>query len=187
MPKTPPPTEQTPETETAHGKGRATPTRAESQAGRRRPLVANTKEARKEARAEMNVRRDRARAGMAAGEERYLPARDKGPQRKMVRDYVDSRWHIAEWIMPMMIVVIVLMMVGIPQVMVYAYLLLWTFVTAAIINMIIVGIRARKSVIQRFGAERTERGLRWYAAMRTMQLRALRLPKPQVKRGEKTA
>ena len=29
-----------------------------------------------------------------------------------------------------------------------------------------------------------ERGLGWYAAMRSLQMRFMRLPKPQVKRGE---
>jgi len=36
----------------------------------------------------------------------------------------------------------------------------------------------------KFGADKVERGLVWYGATRSMQIRRVRLPKPQVKRGE---
>ena len=32
---------------------------------------------------------------MMAGDERYLPARDKGPARAFTRDFVDSRFTVA--------------------------------------------------------------------------------------------
>jgi hypothetical protein len=37
-------------------------------------------------------------------------------------------------------------------------------------------------VQNKFGAGKAEK-VRWYAAMRALQLRVMRLPKPQVKRG----
>ena len=43
--------------------------------------------------------------------------------------------------------------------------------------------RVKKLATAKFG-DRTEKGLRWYAAMRTVQMRFMRLPKPQVKRGQ---
>jgi alkylation response protein AidB-like acyl-CoA dehydrogenase len=73
------------------GKGHATPSRAEQEAARKRPLVPDTKEAKARAKADLAAQRDKARVGMAAGDERYLTARDKGPQRRFARDYVDSR------------------------------------------------------------------------------------------------
>ena len=88
------------------GKGRATPSRAEQEAARKRPLVPDTKEAKARARAELQAQRDKARVGMAAGDPRYLPARDQGAQRKFVRDYVDAGWHLGEAVMPAMVVVI---------------------------------------------------------------------------------
>lgn len=39
----------------------------------------------------------RQREAMASGDERYLPVRDKGPVRRFARDYVDSRWCVAEF------------------------------------------------------------------------------------------
>ncbi|GAA3024060.1 hypothetical protein JOE64_001134 [Microbacterium dextranolyticum] len=80
----------TPDAPTGPGKHRPTPSRAEQEAARKRPLVADTKEARARAKAELAAQREKARVGMANGDERYLPARDKGPQRKFVRDLVDS-------------------------------------------------------------------------------------------------
>ena len=101
-PAAPVPADEHAETNAA-GKGRATPTRAEQEAARKRPLVADTKEAKARARAELAASRDKARLGMAAGDERYLPARDKGPQRRYVRDFVDAGWHLGEFVMPMMV------------------------------------------------------------------------------------
>ena len=77
------------------GKGRATPSRAEQEAARKRPLVPDTKEAKARAKADLAAQREKARVGMAAGDPKYLPARDQGPQRKFVRDFVDGGWHLA--------------------------------------------------------------------------------------------
>ena len=39
----------------------------------------------------------RARAGAARGDDAYLPARDRGPVRKLVRDVVDSRRNVGSF------------------------------------------------------------------------------------------
>ncbi|MBO9625575.1 MAG: DUF3043 domain-containing protein [Microbacterium sp.] len=192
MPKTPatPSTnDDAPETP-AVGKGRATPSRAEQEAARRRPLVANTKEARAAARAELNERRNRAQAGLAAGEEKYLPARDRGPQRRWVRDYVDAGWHPAEFVMGVMVLVIVASLmppnlaIGGFAIAYWAYLVMMGYLVLSIGGMILLGFRVKRKVAEKFGKERRERGLGWYAAMRALQMRFMRLPKPQVRRGD---
>jgi hypothetical protein len=53
------------------------------------------------------------------------------------------------------------------------------------LDSIWVGNRVRKGLREKFGVDSVENGVRWYAAMRALQMRGLRLPKPQVKRGEK--
>lgn len=166
------------------GKGRPTPSRAEQEAARKRPLVGDTKEARRRAKTELAAQREKARIGMANGEERYLPVRDKGPQRKFVRDYVDAGWHLGELLMPLMVVVILVSLVPNPQVSFYGFLGLWVFVMFAIGSMIILSNKVKKVAAAKFGLERREKGLGWYAAMRSMQMRFMRLPKPQVKRGQ---
>lgn len=168
---------------TLAGKGRPTPSRKEREAARKRPLVPNDrKEAAKAARAKMNEARERARIGMANGEERYLPTRDKGPQKKFVRDYVDARWGVGEFMIPVMFAVIIVSFV--PGLDVYAILALWAFFLVAVLDATILGFLVKRRLAEKFGASKVERGVRWYAAMRSLQLRVLRLPKPQVKRGE---
>lgn len=184
MPKpTPAANDDAPETPAA-GKGRPTPTRAEREAANRRPLVANTKEARAAAKAELQARRERARIGMERGDDRYLPARDKGPQRRWVRDYVDAGWHISEWLMAAMLVVILLNLVPLQNIQLWAMAALWGYMLLAIVDMVLLSIRVKRKAATKFGAERRERGLGWYAAMRALQMRFMRLPKPQVKRGQ---
>jgi hypothetical protein len=190
---TPPSTNDDARETPAVGKGRATPTRAEREAARRRPLVANTKEARAAARAELNERRRRAQEGLAAGEEKYLPARDKGPQRRWVRDYVDSGWHPAEFVMGVMVLVIIASLlppnlgIGGFAIAYWAYLVMMAYLVIAIGGMILLGLRVKRKAAAKFGKDRLERGLGWYAAMRSLQMRFMRLPKPQVKRGERPA
>ena len=48
---------------------------------------------------------------------------------------------------------------------------------------LILGIILTRKIKAKFGEDKAER-VRWYAAMRALQLRPLRLPKPQVKRGQ---
>lgn len=167
----------------AQGKGRATPSRAEQEAARRRPLVADTKEAKARARAELNASREKARVGMANGDDRYLTARDKGPQRRFVRDWVDARWSLSEWIMPLMLVVIVIGFMPASYLVTYSFFALWGVILLVVAEMVITAQRVKSAARKKFGADRMERGLGWYGAMRQIQMRFLRIPKPQVRRG----
>lgn len=185
MARTPNP-EPTPEVEpesTPAKKGHATPTRKEQEAARRRPLVPKDRRlAARQNRATMNVEREKARVGMAAGEERYLPIRDKGPQKRYTRDYVDARFSAGEILMPVLVLVILTWFV--PAIADYAFLAFWAVFLFVVIDCVLLGFQVRKKLAAKYGAGKVERGLRWYAAMRAIQMRFLRLPKPQVKRGE---
>jgi len=173
-----------PETAAKAGKGAPTPSRAEQEAARKRPLVPNDrKEAAKQARAKQAEARDRARVGMAAGDDRYLPTRDRGPQKKYVRDYVDARFSIGEVLIPVMFLVILLTLIPDAQVQTIGILALWGFFIIAVVDVVILGFLVTRKLTAKFGEGKAER-VRWYAAMRALQLRPLRLPKPQVKRGQ---
>ena len=178
------------EHENGSGKGHATPSRKEREAANRRPLVPTDRRlAAKANRSAVAAERERARIGMAAGDERYLPRRDRGPQRRFVRDLIDARWNIGELMVPLMLLVIVMtfadtVYIGdmtLAEVGVYT---MWAFIILVIIDAYIHGFLIRRRVKQKFGAENVERGLGWYAAMRSIQLRPMRMPKPQVKRGQ---
>ncbi|MFD6419242.1 DUF3043 domain-containing protein [Streptomyces sp. NPDC060194] len=167
-------------------KGRPTPKRAVAQTQRR--SVANTKMTPKEARARQREARrtalEKQRQALASGDERYLPARDQGPVRRYVRDFVDSRFCIAEFFLPMAVVILVLSMIRNAQ-MQSISLLLWLFVIVLIVvDSIGIWLRLRKQIPARFPGQRTK-GAVAYGLMRSLQMRRLRLPKPQVKRGER--
>jgi hypothetical protein len=167
-------------------KGHATPTRKEREAARKRPLVgAKTPEARALSKDQQRAQRDRARVGLANGEEKYLPARDRGAQKKYIRDIVDSRWGFAELTIPLLFLLVV---VGYFDAGLAAYINygLWALVLLVVIDLIVLHFRIRRMLAAKFGADRVEkRG--FYHATRAIQLRVMRLPKPQVKRGDKVS
>jgi hypothetical protein len=167
---------------TPGGKGKPTPRRKDREAELKRPLVSNN---RKEAKAKLAVHRERARIGMANGEDRFLPQRDKGPQRKWTRDCVDSRLNFGEFLIPVMFAVIIATFLPSVEAQFISIAILWGFFLLTILDSIWVGSLVRKGLREKYGVENVENGVRWYAAMRALQMRGLRLPKPQVKRGEK--
>lgn len=171
----------------AAGKGRPTPTRKEKEEARKRPLVVTDRnEARKRAREQAQLERDKFRVGYASGVEKYLPARDRGEQRRYIRDYVDARTSIGEFMLPVLGVVVILSFVSdlFPAIQLASILLLWAFLIIAIVDVLILGRIVRKKLAAKFGESRVETGIRWYAGMRALQWRAMRMPKPQVKRRQ---
>ncbi|WP_229924444.1 DUF3043 domain-containing protein [Streptomyces sulfonofaciens] len=167
-------------------KGRPTPKRSQAQSQRR--SVANTpltrKDAAKRQREARRVQMEKQRQALAGGDERYLPARDKGPVRRFARDFVDSRFNVAEFFLPLAVVILVLSMVRVGALQSIA-LLLWLVVIILIVfDSLASTVRLRKRLAERFPGEST-RGAVAYALMRSLQMRRLRMPKPQVKRGER--
>lgn len=167
-------------------KGRPTPKRSEAQSQRR--SVANTPTTRKEAakrqRDERRVQLERQRQALASGDERYLPARDKGPVRKFARQWVDSRFNVAEFFLPLAVVILVLSVVRVPMLQSIALLLWLVVIVLIVLDAAFSGFRLRKRLGERF-PDQNRRGAVAYALMRSLQMRRMRLPKPQVKRGER--
>jgi hypothetical protein len=167
-------------------KGRPTPKRSEAQSQRR--SVAQTPTSRKEAskrqRDERRAQLEKQRQALAGGDERYLPARDKGPVRKFARDTIDSRFNVAEFFLPMAVVILVLSMVQVGALQSIALLLWLVVIVLIVLDSAVTGFRLKKRLAERF-PDQNRRGAVAYALMRSLQMRRLRLPKPQVKRGER--
>ncbi|MER6676876.1 DUF3043 domain-containing protein [Streptomyces sp. NPDC000983] len=167
-------------------KGRPTPKRSEAQSQRR--SVAHTpttrKEAAKRSREERRAALTRQREALASGDERYLPARDKGAVRRYARDFVDSRFNVAEFFLPMAVIILVLSMVQVGALQSIALLLWLAVIVLIVLDSIFTGFRLKKQLRERFPDD-NKRGAVAYALMRSLQMRRLRLPKPQLKRGEK--
>lgn len=175
------------ETAAEIGKGRPTPKRKDAQNARSNYISsAQNKEAKKLQRRKEAEQRERARVGMMQGDERFLPARDKGPQRRFVRDVVDSRINIGEFLIPAM--VFILFMTFLPaQWQALSLFAIWGYLGVSIFDVVLLGFSLKKKLEHKFGKDQVQPGYRWYAAMRAMQFRVLRMPKPQVKRFARIA
>ncbi|MEU2774251.1 DUF3043 domain-containing protein [Streptomyces sp. NPDC007162] len=167
-------------------KGRPTPKRSEAQTQRR--SVASTPTTRKDAakrqRDERRTAMERQRQALATGDERYLPARDKGPVRRFARDWVDSRFNVAEFFLPLAVVILVMSVVNNTAIKNIALLLWLVVIVLIVLDAAVSGLRLRKRLAERF-PDQNKKGAVAYGLMRSLQMRRLRLPKPQVKRGER--
>ncbi|MEW2520407.1 DUF3043 domain-containing protein [Actinacidiphila alni] len=165
-------------------KGRPTPKRSEAQSQRRKAATAPTdrKSAARQARDARRTEMAKQRQALAGGDERYLPVRDKGPVRKFARDYVDSRFRVAEFFLPIAVLILIMSIIGSLQSL---SLLLWLVVIVAIVvDSVITAVRLRGQLRTRF-PDKSHKGAVAYGLMRTLQMRRMRLPKPQVQRGDK--
>jgi len=167
------------------GKGRPTPKRREAEQARKARVKAP-----RDRREAIRLQRQRARAerakihqAMLTGDERYLPARDKGPVRRFCRDFVDSRRTTGEFLLPYFLVIFVLMSIPVPPIPAVATYLWLLALVVVPVDLILLGRRLKRELRRRFPDE-SHRGAVAYAVMRATQIRRLRLPKPQVKPGQ---
>ncbi|MFC5501517.1 DUF3043 domain-containing protein [Lysinimonas soli] len=165
-------------------KGRPTPTRKEQEAARKQPLVPSDRRlAARQSRDQAALQREKARIGMAQGNDKYLPLRDKGPQKRYVRDFVDARFSLGEVLLPILVLVILTYFLPV-QYSSIALIAVWGVLIIVVADGLYLGASVNRKLGDKFGKDKVERGVRWYAFMRAIQLRPMRLPKPQVKRGQ---
>lgn len=173
-------------------KGRPTPKRREAEKRRRQPITAP--KSRREAYRRVRQRnaqdrertsqdRARARAGMARGEDKYLPKRDQGPVRRLARDYVDSRRTIGSYLMWVLLASLLLNVVPIVILRVLSFFVPPLLLVIVAVEGVLISRRVSRLAAERFPDEE-RRGLGFYAAMRAMQIRRWRIPQPQVKLGD---
>ena len=180
-------TASTPSAEAKHGgKGRPTPSRreAEADAKARAKSPGNKKEAARQLRERRAQENARMRQGMKTGDERYLPARDQGPVRSFVRDRVDSRLCMAEFLLPLLLVIMVMQYSGNATLQGFSNGLWSATIILVLVDTVLLVIKLKRELKKRFGDEGTK-GAVFYGILRSMQLRFLRLPKPKVKIGQR--
>jgi hypothetical protein len=167
------------------GKGRPTPSRKEAEAARMARV--RTPRTRKEQSAASRSARyessQKMREAMKSGDDRYLPVRDKGPVRRFTRDYVDSKFTIAELILPLLVVTMVLGWSGNSSLAWFANAFMTLMLLAVVGNLLWLRMGLHQQLKRRF-PDVTRKGLTYYAVIRTLQLRFLRMPKPQVRIGQ---
>lgn len=173
------------------GKGRPTPRRRDAEPVKRGPAPPpprTQKEASKRitgARAERRKQAKDERKAMAAGDERYLPPRDQGPEKALVRDYVDSHRSVLNYFMPLALVVLLVLFVpssGAAAVVSFATMLMLLLL---ILEAFRLGRVVNEAVHAKYPkTEYGKRSLTFYAFGRATQIRRMRMPKPRVALGE---
>ena len=157
----------------------ATPRRAGS-------TVPVTKADAKVARQEAATERARKRAAMMEGEEWALTLRDKGPERRLVRDVVDARRNLAEYGLYAVFAFVIMTTISgkNTSAAIVLELLMFLLVFAVVIDSMFLSRRI-KAVVGAKMPKANLKGLSRYGIARAMQFRRMRIPKPQVARGHK--
>lgn len=168
-------------------KGRPTPSRKEAEAAAKARAKATSASDRRAAtsgdRAARAASMARTREAMRTGDDRYLPAKDKGPVKRFVRDFVDSKLTFAEWALPLVVLTLAGGFVSSQS----AARLISDFTTVYIvvvaINLALLRFQLGRQLARRFPGQ-TTKGLNFYLFSRALQLRWIRQPRPQRSIGE---
>ena len=126
---------------------------------------------------------------MSTGDERHMPAAHRGADRRFVRDFVDTRWNLAElfWYPAIVLIVLTFILPLVAPATAQAMsgilvIMMWGGIVLVAIDCFVLRARLRRALTERFGG--VGQGLVAYGIMRALQFRRLRLPKPMVKHGE---
>lgn len=167
--------------------GLVTPKRTSNQRRVGEPAPANRREAYKAMRERQKAERAEAAAGMRAGDERYLLARDRGAERLLVRNIVDSRRTVGTWFFLGAIIVLFGSSTRMPVHVQVAANLLWAILAVAVIVDSWLIARKIKALVQARFPDTTQRmrSLYMYGIMRGLTFRRMRVPKPAVALGAK--
>lgn len=125
-------------------------------------------------------------AAMDRGEEAFLMDRDKGEVRRFARDWVDSRRFVSNFVMPVAIALLVIMLAGnfFPEFAATASMFAMLLMLVFLVEGITIGRRVNKAVRTKF-PETTETGfgLGYYSYSRAVQPRKWRTPRARVEIG----
>lgn len=168
------------------GKGRPTPTRKEAEAAARARAkgAVKRKEAARLQRQRRTEQSQRMRQALKTGDEKFLPPRDQGKVRRFVRDRIDARLSMAEFLLPLLILIMVMQYTPNPTLQSLSNGLWAATLLMVTMDTLYLVFALRRELPRRFPDESTK-GAVFYGVLRAMQLRFLRLPKPRVKIGDK--
>lgn len=167
--------------------GQITPKRTTS--GRRPPSAAapaNRREQAKQMRERQRQERAEATAGMRAGDERFLLARDRGPERLLVRNIVDSRRTVGTWFFGGALIVLIGSTVKIHEIQLLSNILWLVLALGVVGDAVLIARKVKRGVKEKFPKSDQRMGsLQLYGIMRSLTFRRMRVPKPQVNLGDK--
>jgi hypothetical protein len=166
-------------------KGRPTPKRSEAQAARKVSSLAPavSKEEKKRAREAAKANRVASRNAYLRGDENALPARDRGPVKKFVRNYVDARRSVGEYFLPVIFAVLLLTLVKSTAFQVASILIMYLVLFISVVDGFFLSRKLKSEVAKKFPGTSTK-GIGMYGWLRSTQMRRMRTPKPTIKAGQ---
>lgn len=168
--------EQPPASAPGEKKSVPTPTRKAAEAARMERLHPTTtkREARK-----------KARLASRAQSEHNWQQLERSSERALLRDFVDSRWTLVEFMLPSMLVFLAVTMLSTyaPQYAIYVTAVLWLFLILAVLNVVVLWRKFKAELAARI-PKASARGLLMYLINRAMMIRRFRQPRPRISRGD---
>ena len=157
-------------------KDRPTPTRKEAEAARRQRVTTSLskKEARAAASRQNRVERMKA-----------MNAREAAPEKALMRDYIDARLNLGEFLLPSVVLILAITILGSywATVTVIATLAMYVFILGVFVDGYLMW-RGFKKVLAARLPKASPKGLLLYGMTRSTQIRRFRSPAPRIKRGE---
>lgn len=179
------------------GKGRPTPKRSEAERARYRSITGSRTSGRgpatgsaprskmtPEDKARARSERDRRMTAMRRGEEWALGPRDRGPIKKLARDYVDSHRRPSEYYMYVLVILLVALLSRNTTLNTYVSPLVLVLIAVVAVDAYLIRRSLHRLAAERYPGEST-RGMTTYAVMRSLQIRRFRMPAPRLKPGDK--
>jgi hypothetical protein len=166
--------------------GLTTPKRASTARKATAAVPENRREASKQMRQRSREERDERTQGMRNGDDRYMLVRDRGPERKMVRDIVDARRTVGTWFFGGALIVLVGTTVRIQAIQLASNILWAVLALGVVLDSILIARKVKQLTRERFPkTEQRVGSLQIYGVMRALTFRRMRVPKPQVSLGDK--
>ncbi len=164
-----------PDADSAATKGRATPKRTAARAERAKERKGGPQNRKERAAARREAMRA-ARSSLASTDPARLPARERVAELVYVRDLVDSRFHLGQVVVWLMVFTLVVGTVYPPvEIPIFVALLILCAVTIRDVH------RIERAVGERFPASTVR--VRFYAVRRIVSPRRMRRPVPRLSRG----
>lgn len=157
-------------------KGRPTPSRKEAEQARRQRVTRTMtkKQARQESSRQNRIERARS-----------MSAREAVPEKALMRDYIDARFSIGEFLLPALVVILALTFLSttVPRVALISTLAMYAFILLVLFDSFLMW-RGFKRVLAARLPKAAPKGLLMYGMNRSIQIRRFRMPAPRIKRGE---
>lgn len=188
------PVEQAPKkaADPSEKKGRPTPKMKQAQAAGIRPLVpVDRKASAKAAKARLRERENAEYEAMQKGDINHMPKSERLPWRIYIRDYVDARFNLGEWFIPVAFAILIVSMFVTSLMQnqwasIIMMALMYGYLIAVIIDVWLMWRKLKAKLIAKYGEQSVSKGSRSfsYTWSRSIQMRRWRLPKPRYpKRG----